>query len=72
MALLFVGGVMNLAWVGLITVVILIEKTLSRSMWSTWAIGVILIAAGALTLVAPAFDWLTAPFPVHGALLSVP
>jgi predicted metal-binding membrane protein len=72
MALLFVGGVMNLAWVALITVVILIEKTLSRSMWSTWAIGVILIAAGALTLVAPAFDWLTVPFPVRGAHLAVP
>jgi predicted metal-binding membrane protein len=44
MALLFVGGVMNLAWIAALSVFILVEKALSRGVWLSRAGGVALIA----------------------------
>jgi len=44
MALLFVGGVMNLAWVAALAVFVLAEKTLARGAWLSRVSGVALIA----------------------------
>ncbi len=43
MALLFVGGVMNLLWVGVITMFVLIEKVTPRSVWVSRAAGSALV-----------------------------
>ena len=44
MALLFVGGVMNLAWVATLAVFVLAEKALARGAWLSRVSGVALIA----------------------------
>lgn len=44
MALLFVGGVMNLAWVAALAVFVLAEKALARGPWLSRVSGVALIA----------------------------
>ena len=60
MALLFVAGVMNLAWVAAVAIYVAFEKLLPRSPWLSRAAGVGLIVAGAvvlargLTVTAPA------------------
>ena len=46
MGLLFVGGVMNLAWVAAITVFVVAEKLLPRGEWVARAGGVAMVAAG--------------------------
>ena len=46
MGLLFVGGVMNLAWVAAITVFVVAEKLMPRGEWVARAGGVAMIAAG--------------------------
>jgi predicted metal-binding membrane protein len=51
MLLLFVGGVMNLLWIAGITVVIMVEKLLSRGRVVQRVIGAGLVAAAALVLV---------------------
>jgi predicted metal-binding membrane protein len=43
MALLFVGGVMNLAWVAALAVFVLAEKALARGRWLSRVSGVVLI-----------------------------
>ena len=48
MALLFVGGVMNLAWIAGIALLVLIEKTLPWGGWMGRATGIVLILWGAL------------------------
>lgn len=48
MGLLFVGGVMNLWWVVGIAVYVLLEKALPGGPWLGRALGVLLVAAGAL------------------------
>ena len=53
MALLFVGGVMNLAWVALIAVLVLAEKVLPIGERAALAIGGLAIAAGVAVLIAP-------------------
>jgi len=53
MVLLFVGGVMNLAWITAIALVILVEKTLPRGVLVSYAIAIVLIAWGAVTLTVP-------------------
>jgi predicted metal-binding membrane protein len=53
MVLLFVGGVMNLAWITAIALVILVEKTLPRGVLASYAIAIVLIAWGAVTLTVP-------------------
>jgi predicted metal-binding membrane protein len=52
MALLFVGGVMNLVWIGGIAAFVLIEKLVpgGRGMWLSRASGVLLAAWGGVTL----------------------
>jgi predicted metal-binding membrane protein len=44
MALLFVGGVMNLAWVAVLALFVLAEKALPRGPWLSRVSGVALIA----------------------------
>jgi predicted metal-binding membrane protein len=50
MALLFVGGIMNLAWIAAIALLVLIEKTLPWGGWMGRLIGVVLVLWGAATL----------------------
>ena len=52
MALLFVGGAMNLAWVAALTGVVLVEKLLPFAGWTTRIAGGASIAYGAWLLVA--------------------
>ena len=47
MALLFVLGVMNLAWIALLAAFVLIEKLASRGPWLSRASGLLLIGWGA-------------------------
>jgi predicted metal-binding membrane protein len=44
MALLFVGGVMNLAWIAALAVFVLLEKVVLRSRWISCASGGGLVA----------------------------
>ena len=50
MALLFVVGVMNLAWVAAVAIYVAFEKLLPRSLWLSRIAGVGLIVAGAIVL----------------------
>ena len=50
MTLLFVGGVMNLAWIAGIALLVLIEKTLPWSGWAERITGAAFFAWGAVTL----------------------
>jgi predicted metal-binding membrane protein len=50
MALLFVGGVMNLAWIAALTVLVLAEKLLPGGAWIGRATGLLLLAASAVVL----------------------
>ena len=50
MALLFVGGIMNLTWIAVIALLVLIEKTLPWSGWMNRATGAVLVIWGAVTL----------------------
>ena len=50
MALLFVAGVMNLAWVAAVAIYVACEKLLPRSPWLSRAAGVGLIVSGGLVL----------------------
>jgi predicted metal-binding membrane protein len=50
MLLLFVGGVMNLAWVAVLSAVVLAEKLLARGEWLRRTIGVAAIVAAIVVL----------------------
>jgi predicted metal-binding membrane protein len=50
MALLFVGGVMNLIWIAALTTMVLIEKVLPRGQWIGRSAGVALAGWGVATL----------------------
>jgi predicted metal-binding membrane protein len=50
MALLFVGGVMNLAWIAALAVLVLVEKVFPAGQWVGRAAGIALIAWGGATL----------------------
>jgi predicted metal-binding membrane protein len=52
MALLFFGGVMNLWWIGGLAIYILVEKVFPIGRWLSYAVGIGLIAWGALLLVS--------------------
>jgi len=52
MLLLFVGGVMNVAWIAGIALYVLVEKTVPAGHWVSRAAGVVLLFAGAATLLA--------------------
>jgi predicted metal-binding membrane protein len=54
MALLFVGGVMNLVWIAALTVLVAAEKLLPGGRWIGRIAGAGLVAAGLLMLVSPA------------------
>ena len=51
MALLFVGGVMNLTWIAALAILVLIEKVLPPGQWVRRAVGIALIVWGVATLV---------------------
>lgn len=51
MALLFVGGVMNLAWIAALAILVLIEKVLPAGQWVSRGAGIALIGWGVVTLV---------------------
>jgi predicted metal-binding membrane protein len=51
MALLFVGGVMNLAWVGAIALFVLLEKTMPWGGWTSRLTGLLLVVWGAIIIV---------------------
>ena len=51
MALLFVGGVMNLTWIAALAILVLIEKALPPGQWVGRGVGVALIGWGVATLV---------------------
>ncbi len=53
MALLFVGGVMNLAWVAALAIVVALEKLLPRGAQLAAVMGLVLIGAGVFRLLAP-------------------
>ena len=50
MALLFVGGVMNLTWIAALAILVLIEKALPPGQWVGRSVGVALIGWGVATL----------------------
>lgn len=50
MALLFVGGVMNLAWIAALSLLVLAEKLLPAGRWIGRATGIVLLAWGAALL----------------------
>lgn len=52
MALLFVGGVMNLAWIAALSVLVLAEKVLAAGPWVGRLAGIALVAWGAAILLA--------------------
>jgi predicted metal-binding membrane protein len=52
MALLFVGGVMNLAWIAALSIVVAIEKMAPRGEQLALLLGVVLIVAGVGKLLA--------------------
>jgi predicted metal-binding membrane protein len=53
MALLFVGGVMNVLWITLLTLLVLLEKLTPAGRSIARAAGVACVAAGAWLLVSP-------------------
>jgi predicted metal-binding membrane protein len=50
MALLFVGGVMNVLWIALLALLVLLEKLVPFGRWIARAAGVACVAAGAAML----------------------
>jgi cytochrome c biogenesis protein CcdA len=53
MALLFVGGVMNVLWIALLALLVLLEKLTPAGRWIARAAGVACVAAGAYLLSVP-------------------
>lgn len=53
MLLLFVGGVMNLAWIAGLAVYVLVEKLTPPGHWISRATGVVFVAWGVATLLTP-------------------
>jgi len=54
MALLFVGGVMNLAWVAALSIAVALEKLLPGAERLTAALGIVLIGLGGIRLLTVA------------------
>jgi predicted metal-binding membrane protein len=50
MALLFVGGVMNVLWVAVLAILVLVEKVLPKAWFIPRGLGLVLIAAGLIFL----------------------
>jgi predicted metal-binding membrane protein len=53
MALLFVGGVMNVLWISVFTLLVLLEKLTPVGRWIARTAGIACVAAGAWLLVSP-------------------
>jgi len=53
MALLFIGGVMNVLWIALLTLLVLLEKITPLGRWIARAVGVACVVAGAWLLSLP-------------------
>ena len=53
MALLFVGGVMNVLWIALLALLVLLEKLTPVGRWIARAAGIACVAAGAWLLLVP-------------------
>lgn len=51
MALLFVGGVMNLVWIAVLSALVLLEKLVRGGQWIGRGVGAVLVAWGIATLV---------------------
>ncbi len=56
MVLLFVGGVMNLAWIAALSLLVLAEKVLAAGRWVGRAAGIVLVAWGAAILLLRAIE----------------
>ena len=56
MALLFVGGIMNLLWIVGIALYVALEKLLPRAQWIAPATGIVLIVFGVWLISAPIFS----------------
>jgi predicted metal-binding membrane protein len=54
MALLFVGGIMNVVWIAALAIFVLLEKLVPRGEWLARASGVVLIALAAYLLATSA------------------
>ena len=52
MALLFVGGIMNVLWIAVLATVVLLEKLAPRGPWFARVTGIVLLAWGTATLAA--------------------
>jgi predicted metal-binding membrane protein len=57
MLLMFALGVMNLAWMGLLTIYMYAEKNWIRAPWVDKATGALFLAVGLGLLLAPVFNW---------------
>ena len=55
MTLLFVGGVMNLLWIGMIALLVLVEKLAPMGHWLGRASGFGFLAWGGVTLIVALF-----------------
>jgi predicted metal-binding membrane protein len=51
MALLFVGGIMNVLWIAVLAILVLTEKLLPEPRWFTRVTGILLLTWAAATLV---------------------
>ena len=54
MALLFVGGVMNVLWIAILALLVLLEKLAPVGRWIARAAGIACLAAGAWLLASTA------------------
>ena len=50
MALLFVGGIMNVLWIAVLATVVLLEKLAQQGPWFARITGIVLLVWGAATL----------------------
>ncbi len=51
MALLFVGGIMNVLWIAILAILVLLEKVVPHGPWFARVTGVVLLAWAAAMLV---------------------
>jgi len=56
MALLFVGGLMNVLWIAALALLVLVEKTLPWGGRMSRVTGIVLVVWGAVTLASVAFS----------------